>query len=140
MPVEKNPVPELVQRRLPSRHKLVAEKSQLIKVPSDPALRARMPSIADIVGPVDTNANTLASSLVISQIELNTIAPDVLMTDLARPELHIKYDDIHFEESNTHVSAIGDFTNGTEGFSKGQVIEVLHLFLFILLCTYSIRF
>lgn len=126
------------QRRLPSRHKLVNERSQsvLVKVPSDPAIRTRMPSLADIVGPPDTASTgmTSSSSIVVAQVELGEFAPDVVMADLERPDLLVDFSAIHFEESQTHVSAIAEFNNGTEGFCKGQVIEVpfSHFFYYYL--------
>eukprot|EP00026_Physarum_polycephalum_P002106 Phypoly_transcript_02110.p1 GENE.Phypoly_transcript_02110~~Phypoly_transcript_02110.p1 ORF type:complete len:867 (+),score=164.15 Phypoly_transcript_02110:311-2602(+) len=93
--------------RKPSRHKLVNEKSQaaLVKVPS----RERM---AD------------AEPTSVTHVPLESVAPDSTMSDLDRDEMQVTYNMLQFEDSQTQVIATADYTDGTLGFSKGQIIEV----------------
>lgn len=94
-------------QRKPSRNKLVNEKSAvgLVKVPS-----------RDRVSDAESSAFT--------HVSLQSIAPDSTMSDLDMVEMQVTFDMLKLEESETHVIAIADYTDGTLGFSKGQVIEV----------------
>ena len=108
-------------QRKPSRHRLVNEKStgSLIKAPS----RER---VGDTAEPPSS----------VTHVLLEAIAPDATMSDLDRDEMQVTFDMLQFEESETHVIATANYTDGSLGFSKGQVMEVYIFSLLFAILSY----